>query len=199
MKKFLLFSFVMLFSTLLKAQVSMEEIGDFRYIYGSNAGGSIYTIQYKGFIGAQNGSDGDFGGRVSPGYRYTTEKTKKGTIKYWSLDFTGTCKRNGFTMKKGGKIMLRLFDGSVITLYANSVGIDEDYEVGTYFTPSAKLTEANFNRITKSGVKKVRFETYPKVYDVEYKEDIIGVFLKDASKILKEKINDKTDRMSKGF
>jgi hypothetical protein len=37
------------------------------------------------------------------------------------------------------------------------------------------------------------------VFDVEYQEDLIGVFLKKAAPILKDKINGKTDRMSKGF
>ena len=49
------------------------------------------------------------------------------------------------------------------------------------------------------GIKKLRFETYPKVFDVEYNVDEIGVFLKKATSILKEKINNKTDRMTKGF
>lgn len=116
------------------------------------------------------------------------------------MNFTGRCKReSNFTMKKGGKIMLRLFDDSVITLVAQHVDIKEDYEYGTWFLPSAKLSETIFNRIIKNGVKKVRFETYPKVFDVNYEKDIIGVFLKDASQVLKEKINDKTDRMTKGF
>ena len=102
-------------------------------------------------------------------------------------------------MKKGGKILIKLFDESVITLVVRSVDITEDYEYGTWFTPSAKLSEANFNKITQIGVKKIRFETYPKVFDVNYETDIIGVFLKDASKIIKEKINNKEDRLTKGF
>ena len=190
----------MLLPTLLNAQASMEEIGDFRLIYGKDATKTIYSISYKGLKGDRNGSDGDFVGCVSPGYQYTSEKTKKGTIKYWTLEFTGRCgRKSNFTMNKGGKIMLRLFDDSIITLVAQSVNIREDYEYGTWFLPSAKLSQTNFDKITKIGVKKVRFETYPKVFDVNYDEDIIGVFLKESSQILNEKINDKTDRMTNGF
>lgn len=199
-KVFVLLSFMLLLPTLLRAQAAMEEIGDFRCIYGKEAGHTIYQISYKGFKGNRNGTDGQFAGTVSPSYSYIAEKTKKGTTKYWKLGFTGRCERKtGFTMNKGGKILIKLFDDSTITLIANSVGIKEDYEYGTWFTPSAKLSEANYNKITQLGVKKVRFETFPQVFDVEYKEDIIGVFLKEAAPILKEKINSGTDRMTKGF
>lgn len=103
-------------------------------------------------------------------------------------------------MNKGGKILLRLFDGSIITLLTRNVGIEEDSENGrVWFLPSAKLTESNFNKIVKVGVKKIRFDTYPKVFDVTYDNDVIGEFLEEASRIIKEKQNDKSDRMTNGF
>ena len=108
-------------------------------------------------------------------------------------------KVNTIKRSTGGKFAITLFDDSTITLIANSVGIKEDYEYGTWFFPSAKLSEANYKKITQAGVKKIRFETFPQVFDVEYKEDIIGEFLKEATPILKEKINSGTDRMTKGF
>ena len=200
MKKYIFLSLMLLISTLLNAQVSMEEIGDFRLIHGKEPGKTIYQISYIGLKGQKGGSDGDFGGSVSPSYSYVSEKTKKGNIKYWRLGFTGRCSRQtGFTMKKGGKIFIKLFDDSVITLITDHVEISRDYEYGTWFSPTTKLSTANFNKITQIGVKKVRFETFPKVFDVVYDEDLIGVFLKNAAPILKEKINSKTDRMSKGF
>ena len=128
------------------------------------------------------------------------EKTKKGTIKKWQLGFTGRCSReSNFTMGKGGKILIKLFDDSVITLITNHVQIKEDYEYGTWFLPTANLSDANFKKITEIGVKKVRFETFPKVFDVNYENDIIGEFLKEATPILKEKANGKTDRLKKDF
>ena len=178
----------------------MEEIGDFRIIYGAEARKSIYQISYKGFKGEVGGTDGQFGGRVSPDYLYVEEKTKKGNLKYWKLGFKGRCNRKtGFTMKKGGKILLKLFDNSVISLVTHDVSIKEDYEYGTWFLPTAKLSNINYNKIIQVGVKKVRFETFPQVFEVEYEKDIIGVFLKEATPIIKEIINNKTDRMLKGF
>ena len=200
MKNVFVLFLIMLLPSLVRAQITQEEIGDFRCFYGDNAHQTIYSVSYKGFKGEQGGTDGDYVGRVSPSYEYIIEKTAKGNIKSWCLAFTGRCSRKaGFTMKKGGKILIKLFDESVITLVVRSVDITEDYEYGTWFTPSAKLSEANFNKITQIGVKKIRFETYPKVFDVNYETDIIGVFLKDASKIIKEKINNKEDRLTKGF
>ena len=102
-------------------------------------------------------------------------------------------------MNKGGKILIRLFDDSVITLITNSVQIKEDYEYGTWFLPTANLSDANFKKLTEIGVKKVRFETFPQVFDVNYENDIIGGFLKAAAPILKEKANSKTDRLKKDF
>lgn len=102
-------------------------------------------------------------------------------------------------MKKGGKILIKLFDDSIITLVTNEVTIKEDYEYGTWFLPSAKLSDINYKKITEIGVKKVRFETFPQVFDVTYDKDIIGAFLKEAAPILKDKINDKTDRLNKNF
>lgn len=200
MKKVLLLSLIMLLPTLLRAQAAMEEIGNFRLIYATEANTTMYQLSYKGFKGEVGGSDGEFGGRVSPNYSYVVEKTKKGTIKYWKLGFTGRCLReSNFTMNKGGKILIKLFDNSVITLIANSVDIKEDYEYGTWFLPSARLSDVNLKKITNIGVKKVRFETFPKVFDVIYENDIIGKFLKEAAPILKEKANGKTDRLKKDF
>ena len=102
-------------------------------------------------------------------------------------------------MNKGGKILIKLFDDSVITLTTNSVQIKEDYEYGTWFLPTARLSDANFKKITEIGVKKVRFETFPQVFDVNYEKDIIGAFLKEAAPILKEKANSNTDRLKKDF
>ena len=200
MKKLLFLSLIMLLPTLLKAQAAMEEIGDFRFIYGKEGSKTMYQISYKGFKGEVGGTDGEFGGRVSPEYWYVIEKTKKGTIKYWQLGFTGRCSRkSNFTMNKGGKILIKLFDDSVITLITNSVHIKEDYEYGTWFLPAAKLSDANFKKITEVGVKKVRFETFPQVFDVNYENDVIGAFLKEAAPILKERANSNTDRMKKDY
>ncbi len=200
MKKVLLLSLIMLLPTLLRAQAAMEEIGDFRLIYGKEGNKTLYQISYKGFKGEVGGSDGEFSGRVKPNCGYVVEKTKKGTIKKWQLGFTGRCSReSNFTMGKGGKILIKLFDDSVITLITNHVQIKEDYEYGTWFLPTANLSDANFKKITEIGVKKVRFETFPKVFDVNYKNDIIGEFLKEATPILKEKANGKTDRLKKDF
>ena len=190
----------MLLPSLLWAQAALEEIGDFRLIYGHESGKTIYEISYKGLKGNRNGSDGEFAGSVGPNYSYVTVKTKKGTLKYWNLGFTGCCDRKtNFTMKKGGKILIKLFDDSIITLVTNEVTIKEDYEYGTWFLPSAKLSDINYKKITEIGVKKVRFETFPQVFDVTYDKDIIGAFLKEAAPILKDKINDKTDRLNKNF
>lgn len=200
MQKYIFLSLMLFISTLLKAQVAMEEIGDFRYIYAKEPGKTIHQISYMGLKGEMRGSDGQFGGSVSPNYSYFSVKTKKGNLKYWRLGFTGRCSRQtGFTMKRGGKIFIKLRDNSIITLITDNVEITTDYEYGTWFTPTAKLTTANFDKITQTGVQKVRFETFPMVFDVEYQEDLIGVFLKKAAPILKDKINGKTDRMSKGF
>ena len=200
MKKVLLLSLIMLLPTLLRAQAAMEEIGDFRLIYGKEGNKTLYQISYKGFKGEVVGSDWEFSGRVKPNCGYVVEKTKKGTIKKWQLGFTGRCSReSNFTMGKGGKILIKLFDDSVITLITNHVQIKEDYEYGTWFLPTANLSDANFKKITEIGVKKVRFETFPKVFDVNYENDIIGEFLKEATPILKEKANGKTDRLKKDF
>lgn len=200
MKKYFFLSLTLLFATLLNAQVSMEEIGDFQYIHGKEPGKSIYQISYIGLKGEQRGTDGQYGGSVSPNYSYISQKTKKGNVKYWRLGFTGRCNRlTDFTMKKGGKISIKLRDNSVITLIADHVEITEDSRYGTWFSPTARLSTVNFNKITTIGVQKVRFETFPMVFDVEYNDDMIGDFLKKAAPILKDKINSKTDRMSKGF
>lgn len=199
--KYLSFILSFLFPVLLGAQVSQEEIGDFRLFYGKDSKQTVYSISYKGFKGEVGGTDGEFGCRVSPTYKYIEEKTAKGILKYWCLSFTGrTSRPTGVTMNKGGKILLRLFDGSIITLLTRNVGIEEDSENGrVWFLPSAKLTESNFNKIVKVGVKKIRFDTYPKVFDVTYDNDVIGEFLEEASRIIKEKQNDKSDRMTNGF
>lgn len=76
MKKIVLLSVIILLPTLIKAQ-AIEEIGDFRCIYGKDATKTIYSISYKGLKGQVNGTDGDYWGCVSPGYQYTVEKTKK--------------------------------------------------------------------------------------------------------------------------
>lgn len=201
MKKYLSFLLIFLFPVFLAAQVSQEEIGDFRLFYGKDSKQTIYSISYKGFKGEVGGTDGEFGCRVSPDYEYVEEKTSKGTLKYWRLGFTGrTSRPTGVTMNKGGKILIRLFDDSTITLLTENVRIKEDYANDrVWFLPSAKLTETNYNKIIKVGVKKIRFDTYPKVFDVTYDNDIIGEFLKEASRIIKEKLNDKSDRMIKGF
>lgn len=191
---------IMFIPIFLRAQVAMEDIGDYRYFCGKDATKTIYELAYVGFKGDRRGTDGEFGGTVSPSYSYVEEKTKKGVLKYWKLGFTGRCSREfGFTMNKGSKILIRLFDNSVITLITNHVGIEESSERGTWFLPSAKLSTANYNKIVQHGIKKLRFETYPKVFDVEYDKDEIGVFLKEATLIIKGKINSKTDRMTNGF
>jgi hypothetical protein len=198
-KTFFLLLLIMFIPTFLMAQVAVEDIGIYTCYYGKDSQKTIYELSYK-HGGERSGTDGEFGGTVSPNYSYVEEKTKKGVLKYWKLGFTGRCRREtGFTMNKGGKILIRLFDNSVITLITNHVGIEESYERGTWFFPSAKLSTENYNKIMQHGIKKLRFETYPKVFDVEYNVDEIGVFLKKATSILKEKINNKTDRMTKGF
>ena len=48
MKKiFLLLSVIMLLPTLLRAQAALEEIGDFRLIYGKEGNKTMYQISYK--------------------------------------------------------------------------------------------------------------------------------------------------------
>lgn len=191
---------MMIVPTFLRAQVAMEDIGDYRYFCAKDAKKTIYQLSYVGAKGDRRGSDGDFGGTVSPDYSFVEEKTNKGIQRYWKLGFTGRCSREiGFTMNKGSKILIRLFDNSVITLITNHVGMEESSGRGMWFLPSAKLSTTNYNKIVQHGIKKLRFETYPKVFDVEYDKDEIGVFLKEATSILKEKINSKTDRMTKGF
>lgn len=87
MKKVLLLSLIMLLPTLLRAQAAMEEIGDFRLIYGKEGNKTLYQISYKGFKGEVVGSDGEFSGRVKPNCGYVVEKTKKGTIKKMAIRF----------------------------------------------------------------------------------------------------------------
>lgn len=200
MKKIFFLLIILISPTFLRAQIAMEDIGKYTYYYGKDSKNTIYQLSYKKLGGQRLGTDGEFKGVVSPNYRYVEEKTRKGVIKYWKLSFTGRSGRKiGFTINKGSKILIRLFNDNVMTMITNDAGVDEINEYGTWFHATVKLSASDYNKIVQRGIKKIRFETYPKVFDVEYKYDEIGIFLQEADSILKEKINNQTDRMTKGF
>ena len=186
-------------SVISNAQGAQEDIGDYVYTLAKDNTTTLHNVSYRASKGEHFLSDGEYGGKVKPEYDYLIKKTKKGTKRNWRLGFfCKSYRKFGFTINRGGKINLKLFDDSIITLVAYDVDIEVD-DAGTWFSTLSYLSDANFTKITQVGVKKIRFETFPKVYDAEYSSDEIGSFLKEASKILHNKINSKTDRMTKDF
>lgn len=101
-------------------------------------------------------------------------------------------------IQKGGRMLLRLFDDSVIELKASDAcngSVRDIIKIGnsvshTYsITPIFDVTSSQLNSIIEKGVKKVRIEISPDFYEKEFKKDKIGKTLIEHRKNLLEAIS----------
>lgn len=108
---------------------------------------------------------------------------------------------------KNGKMLIKLFDDSVIEL-TTALGDEQmvrkvhninglvysDYTM----QPIYDVSEEQLTSIIEKGVKEIRIETSPIVYENEYKKDKIGKVLADRYSLLKDALK-KNPSFSDGF
>jgi len=185
MKKLVFFILMMLFAVKSYSQLERVDMGDYKYFTDVDKKKTIYCVQYKGSKGSHFCIEEANHVEISPSLDYAFEKTKKGTVKYWELSFSlHSCMNYAFSMRKGNRILLRLFDDTVLTLLSTYVDLKSEDEYGTFLFVDTKISNSVLNRIKAIGVKKIRIETTPYVCDAFYENDEIGVFVKEAIDII---------------
>lgn len=124
-------------------------------------------------------------------------QNKAGTV-FYNLSLK-TAALSPITVPKGGKLLVRLMDDSVIELstlmeYAGTVRdvhningyVFSDYTI----FPAFLLTVEQVNQIRK-GVKKIRLETTMEAVDKEFKKDKIGAIISTEYNLIQEAISQK--------
>lgn len=110
-------------------------------------------------------------------------------------------------ISKGGTMLLKLSDNSVIELHAiiASEGKVRDIHTVNGFTfsdysirPSFEVTPEQLGDIIAKGVKKIRIEVSPDFYDKEFKKDKVGAALAEKKSVLLNAIA-KPKSMREGF
>ena len=109
------------------------------------------------------------------------------------------------SVPKGGKLLVKLFDDSVIELstpisYEDNIGsFYSGYVVRTFrIYPRYKVSEEQVDKIISFGVKKLRMELFPSNYDKEFTEDKIGKSFSVTYPLIKKALNEKKT-FSDGF
>lgn len=141
---------------------------------------------------------------LSVGINSIISEEKKDTTLYLSTKITFT---KPLEINKGGTILLKLSDDSVMELHAataSSGTVRDVHSVNgfTYsdysITPSFKILPEQLNDIIKKGVKKIRIEISPSFYDKEFKKDKVGEALSVKRELLMKAIA-KPKSMKEGF
>lgn len=119
-----------------------------------------------------------------------------------NLTYTSPCET-----PKNGKLLIKLFDDSVIeltTAAGDKQTVRDVHNInGMVYSdytmrPLYEITEDQLQQIISKGVKKIRIETSPIIYDNEFKKDKIGKALGDRYELLKQALS-ATHSFSDGF
>lgn len=118
------------------------------------------------------------------------------------LTFASQC-----SAPKNGKMLIKLFDDSVIeltTALGDKQMVRKVHNVNGFvysdytMQPMYDISEEQLTSIIEKGVKKIKIETSPLVYENEFKKDKIGKALADRYTLLQEALK-KNPSFSDGF
>ena len=195
MRKLFVILFFVAFFVQSNAQIERVTVGDFEYITAVDNSKTLHYVRHSGSVYSHVCVDDAKHVKVTPSLDYVFEKTKTGRVKYWEIRFSLHSPRShAFTMKKTDKIIMRLFDGTLINLNPSYLELRDEEGYGTFLFVNAKLSSSEFNRILSSGVSKLRIETLPYVCDAIYEKDEIGLFTNEAKKIIELMLNPNTSK-----
>lgn len=135
---------------------------------------------------------------ASIGLQVENYKTNKEKEK-WEIQLSIFDRENTDGIPKGSRIMIKMFDDSIIVLKAEEDGY-ESYQSNGYHNTYiyCLISKANLDKLIRLGIKKVKIERAIRHIEIEYDSDKLGHLFDTFMKLVKKQLKVK-DSFTEGF